>query len=228
MTSKDVLLTKEEEILLLKNLKEIGTKRIIDQDSIVAAVGLKDRQQAMIALKGLGFALVDIGNYYGGMSRERIRQIVGESIRAKPIVRETETEEVLARQVWAEANTDLTWWGTNGRLDNTRIVSLYLKHQFTWDRARELSRSKDSSKESFYTGCSKIDVVLRATFGIEPTHAAKVAWFADKIENHTKAEILEILNEGQCLKVPKYTFLRVWRELGLNVKVRKAIAVRVP
>ncbi len=229
MTNKDqteeVPITKEEMALRFAVLKGIGAKRVIDEASVVAAVGLEDRQQSMKALKGLGFALNDIGTYYGkadgAMSRERVRQIVGQSNRAKPVVRETETEEVLARQIWKEANEDLTWWGTNGRLDNTRIVALYLKHQFTWDRARELSRSKDSSSDAFYAGCSKVDVILRTTFKIEPTHDAKVAWFADKIENHTKAGIFEILNKGQSLTVPEYTFLRIWRELGLNVKVRK-------
>ncbi len=224
MTNKDqieVPLTEEEMALRFAALKGIGAKRVIDEASVVAAVGLEDRQQAMIALKNLGFALIDIGNYYGKMSRERVRQIVGGSTRAKPVVRETETEEVLARRIWEEASSDLTWWGTNGRLDNTRIVSLYLNHQYTWDRARELSRSKDSSDKVFYAGCSKVDVILRVTFKIEPTHDAKIEWFLNKIECYTKKEIREILNAGQTLTVPEYTFLRIWRELGLNVKVRK-------
>lgn len=215
--------TKEERLAVLK---EIGQQRRINEGSIVAAVGLQDRKEAMIALKGLGFALIDIGNFYDGKTRERVRQLVGRSERAKPVVRETATEEQLAREIWCEASKDMTWWGTNGRLDNNRIVALYLSHQYTWDRARELSRSRDSIKgKTFYTGCSKVDIILRVTFGVEPTHDAKVKWFTDQIEDHTKKEILKTLNEGQELKIPEYTFLRIWRELGLNVRIRSVKAL---
>ncbi len=187
-----ISVTREERLAVLK---EIGQQRRINEGSIVAAVGLEDRQQAMIALKGLGFALIDIGNFYDGRTRERVRQLVGRSERAKPVVRETATEEQLAREIWCKASKDMTWWGTNGRLDNNRIVALYLSHQFTWDRARELSRSRDSKGKTFYAGCSKVDVILRVTFGVEPTHDAKVKWFIDQIEHYTKTEILKTLNE---------------------------------
>ncbi|KKK53923.1 hypothetical protein LCGC14_3089890, partial [marine sediment metagenome] len=139
----------------------------------------------------------------------------GETGRAKPLIKETEAEGVLARQIWREANNDLSWWGINGRLMKDRIVTRFLKHNYTWDRAREIAK---------FVGTSKIDVILRITFGIEPTHKAKAEWFRSMIEKgHSKKEILVMINERQPLFIPDHTFLRIWRELGLNIRERKEI-----
>jgi hypothetical protein len=198
----------------LQNLLTAGESRDIDSAATKAAANMADREQSMKALKGLGYSLADIGAYFL-RTRERARQVIGETVRAKPLVKETETEGVLARQVWAEANNDLTWWGTNGRLVKDRIVTLFLKHDYTWDRAREIAK---------FVGASKIDIILRVTFGVEPTHEAKTEWFKRMIEEgHSKQDILTIINERQPLTIPDHTFLRVWRELGLNIRERKEI-----
>lgn len=196
------------------NLLKAGKSRNIDPAATEAAAQMTDKEQAMKALKGLGFSLQDIGTYFL-RSRERVRQVTGETERAKPRSKETEAEGVLARQVWAEANNDLTWWGTNGRLVKDRIVTLFLEHDYTWDRAREIAK---------FVGASKIDIILRVTFGVEPTHEAKTEWFKRMIEEgHSKQDILTIINERQPLTIPDHTFLRVWRELGLNIRERKEI-----
>ena len=198
----------------LANLLKAGEGRNIDPAATETAAQMTDRDEAMKALKGLGYSLADIGVYFN-RTRERVRQVIGETIRALPLVKETEAEGVLARQVWSEANTDLTWWGTNGRLVKDRIVTLFLKHDYTWDRAREIAK---------FVGASKIDIILRVTFKVEPTHEAKTEWFKGMIEEgHSKKEILDMINEQQPLQIPGHTFLRIWRELGLNIRERKEI-----
>lgn len=198
----------------LQNLLTAGKSRDIDSAATEAAVNMADREQSMKALKGLGYSLADIGAYFL-RTRERVRQVTGETGRAKPLIKETETEGVLARQIWREANSDLSWWGINGRLVKNRIVTLFLKHDYTWDRAREIAK---------FVGASKIDIILRVTFEVEPTHEAKAEWFRSMIEKgHSKKEILVMINERQPLTIPDHTFLRVWRELGLNIRERKEI-----
>lgn len=196
------------------NLLKAGESRDIDSAATEAAVNMTDREQSMKALKGLGYSLADIGAYFL-RTRERVRQVTGETGRAKPLIKETETEGVLARRIWKEANSDLSWWGINGRLVKDRIVTLFLEHDYTWDRAREIAK---------FVGASKIDIILRVTFGVEPTHEAKTEWFKRMIEEgHSKQDILTIINERQPLTIPDHTFLRVWRELGLNIRERKEI-----
>lgn len=198
----------------LENLLKAGKGRNIDPTTTKTAAQMTEKGQAMKALKGLGYSLQDIGAYFL-RTRESVRQVTGKSVRAKPLVKETEAEGVLARQVWAEANIDLSWWGINGRLVKDRIVTLFLKHNYTWDRAREVAK---------FVGASKIDIILRVTFKVEPTHQAKVEWFKNMIEKgYSKKEILVKINEKQALKIPSHTFLRIWRELGLNIRERKEI-----
>lgn len=198
----------------LENLLTAGKARSIDPVITKAAASMVDKEEAMKVLKGLGYSLQDIGHYFD-RTRERVRQVIGETVRAKPLVKETKAEGVLARQIWKEANSDLSWWGSNGRLVKDRIVTLFLKHDYTWDRAREIAK---------YVGASKIDIILRVSFEIDPTHEAKTEWFKGMIEEgHSKKEILVMINEKQPLTIPNHTFLRIWRELGLNIRERKEI-----
>lgn len=202
------ILTEEERS---EQLLAAGETRKIDGAATKAAIEMEDREQAMIALKGLGYSLENIGTFFK-RTRERVRQIIGDSDRARPVVKETATSDDLARQVWRAANNDMAWWGTNGRLDKDKIVTMFLNHQYTWDSARENAK---------YVGASKIDVILRVTFNVKPTHEAKIKWFKGKIaKGHSKTEILKIINEGQTLTIPPHTFLRIWRELGLNIRIR--------
>lgn len=195
-------------------LLQAATKRNISSQSTGIAAGMTDRVQSMEALKGLGFSLQDIGTFYG-LTRQRVQQLIGDSRRAEPVNREKIDAETLMMEIWTEANEDLSWWGTNGRLIKTRIVSKFLDQDYTYERARSLART---------VGISKLDVILRVTFQLGSTHEAKVAWFYEMIKLYSKAEILEAINGSQLLTIPRYTFIRVWRELGLKVVHRKSKA----
>lgn len=196
-------------------LLQAATKRNISHQSTEAAAGMTDRVQSMEALKGLGFSLQDIGTFYN-LTRQRVQQLIGDSRRAEPINREKVDPETLMMGIWKEAHQDKSWWGTNGRLIKSRIVSKFLDQDYTYERARSLARS---------VGISKLDVILRVTFGLDDTHEAKVTWFNEMIKSYSKAEILDIINGSQLLKIPEYTFIRIWRELGLKVIHRKSKAI---
>lgn len=193
-------------------LLQAATKRNISQESTKAAAKMADRVQSMEALKGLGFSLQDIAGY-NNLTRQRVQQLIGSSRRAEPVNREKVDASVLAMEIWEEANRDLSWWGTNGRLRKSRIVDRFLNQDYTYERARSLART---------VGVSKLDVILRVTFGLDDSHEAKVSWFNDMIKSYSKAEILETINKSQLLEIPRYTYIRVWRELGLKVIHRKS------
>lgn len=193
-------------------LLEAATKRNISHQPTKAAAEMTDRVQSMEALKGLGFSQADIGLLYG-LTRQRIQQLIGNSRRALPVNREKVDAETLMAKIWGEANQDLTWWGTNGRLIKSRIVTEFLDQDYTYERARSLART---------VGISKLDVILRVTFGLDGTHEAKVSWFNEMIKSYSKAEILDVINKSQLLEIPEYTFIRIWRELGLKVIHRKS------
>lgn len=195
-------------------LLQAATKRNISYQPTKAAAEMTDRVQSMEALKGLGFSLADIGAFYS-LTRQRVQQLIGDSRRAEPINREKVDVEALMMEIWGEALQDLTWWGTNGRLIKSRIVTKFLDQDYTYERARSLART---------AGISKLDVILRVTFGLDDTHEAKVTWFHEMIKSYSKKEILASINASQELKIPEYTFIRVWRELGLKIIHRKSKA----
>jgi len=200
-------MTNELEVLL-----QAATRRNISARAATASAEMTDRVQSMEALKGLGFSLQDIGTFYD-LTRQRVQQLIGDSKRAEPINREKVDPDVLMMQIWQEANEDMDWWGTNGRLIKSRIVSKFLDEDYTYERARSLART---------VGISKLDVILRVTFGLDGSHEAKVAWFNEMIKSYSKAEILDAINGSQLLEIPQYTFIRVWRELGLKIVHRKS------
>lgn len=199
--------------LKLKALYGAGEVRFpqISEANILRAVGMSDRTQAMVSLRELGFSHEEIGEYYG-VSRQRVEQLVPSGGRASPRNTEEVGPDVLMREIWEKACNDVSWWGPGGRLIKGEIVDAFYSRGFTWSRARDLARE---------TSISKIDAILRVTFGIDNTHEAKLTWFKTQIESLSKAQIYALLNSKQSLQVPQHTFLRVWRELGLHVKVRK-------
>lgn len=193
-------------------LLRAATKRNISHQSTKAAAEMADKTQSMETLKGLGFSHADIGLFYG-LTRQRVQQLIGsESERAKPVSREKVDAETLMKEIWTEANQNLTWWGTNGRLIKDRIVAKFRDQDYTYERARSLASE---------VGIPKLDVILRITFGLDGSHEAKVAWFKEMILEHSKAEIFHTINKSQPLKVPEHTLIGVWRGLGLKIIHRK-------
>lgn len=183
----------------------------ISEVNIRGALGMEDRTEAMIELRALGFSCQEIGEYYG-VTRQRIEQLVPGGDRASARNKEEIEPEDLMREIWSEACNDVSWWGPGGRLVKSEIVDRFLSRGFTYGRARDLARE---------TSISKLDVILRVSFGIRPTHEDKIVWFKEKIETLSKAEIFTLINSKQVLQIPHHTFINVWRGLGLRVKIRK-------
>lgn len=196
-----------------QELIEAGESRYprISEVNIRCALAIEDRTQAMTELRELGFSHEEIGQYYG-VSRQRVEQLVPSGGRAAVKNKEKVEPDVLMWQIWEKACNDLSWWGPGGRLVKGFIVDAFLSQGFTYGRARDLARE---------TNVSKLDVILRVSFGISPTHEDKIMWFKDKIETLSKAEIFTLINSKQVLQIPHHTFINVWRGLGLQVKIRK-------
>lgn len=197
----------------LQALIKAGEERYprISEVNIRGALGVEDRTEAMIELRALGFSCQEIGEYYG-VTRQRVEQLVPGGGRASVRNKEEIESDVLMREIWSEACNDVSWWGPGGRLVKSEIVDRFLSRKFTYGRARDLARE---------TSISKLDVILRVSFGIKLTHEDKIVWFKDKIETLSKAEILTLINSKQVLQVPFHTFINVWRGLDLQVKIRK-------
>lgn len=191
---------------------EIGIQRNISDVSIKKAMEMEDPRQSMIALKSLGFSLGDIATQFD-CTRQWVGEVVGptkkEDRAQTPSVDKPGSDYFPA--IWQEAATDLTWWGTKGRMDKQRLVIFFVKKGYTWQESRDLSQD---------VSLPKLDVILIVSFSMKASHEAKKSWFESMIEHHTKAEILQVLNKGQNLKIPEHTFKRIWREYGLVAKVR--------
>lgn len=195
----------------LKTLILAGIARGIEEDRTKQASELQGQSEIMLSLRYLGFSLKEIGQYFD-RTRQWVNQLLPDGYMAAPMVVDRPDPDDLAHTIWTESMTDLEWWGSKGRLNQARLVNRFRVCNYSWAESREFAK-----KHSI----NKLYAVLTITFGLDLTSESIINWFNLLIENHSKNEILDIINGDQKLQVSRRLFDRYWSELGLYAKRRK-------
>lgn len=187
------------------DLLEAGRQRGIDVSQVSNIVVDNDRNVAMAKLRDLGFAIIDIAEFYK-ITRARVCQLVRAGQWARPRDYVIRSVADIRGQVWCEACNDLSWWGNSGRLDRDRIVRLFLDAGYSWDVGRISSKS---------VSASGFDVIMATKFGVVPEDQAQ--WLQQKIDELDKPKwaIFEMMNTGQKLQISRGVFIRRWGALGI-------------
>lgn len=152
------------------DLLEAGRQRGIDVWQVPEIIVDNDRNVAMGKLRDLGFAIVDLAEFYK-ITRARVCQLVKAGQWARPRDYVTRSIVDIRDQVWKEACEDLSWWHGRGRLDRGRIVRLFLEAGYSWDAGRTFSKS---------VSANGFDVIMAIKFGVMPD--AQAPWLQQKID----------------------------------------------
>ncbi len=184
-----------------------GISETLTKEALLDTIRQPER---MVGLRRLGYSLDEIAIYFD-LTRQRVSQILGPNS-GKAVSKQPRTISLSVRNdIWREAAKSPDWWGRNGKLKHKEIVIVFLNKGHSWAKSRELSKLVQGSK---------LDVVLFASFDVEPNNLAHTAFFNALAANWPKYDILAHINSKQPLQVTKRLFDRRWFELGLQAKKR--------